>query len=80
MTPGIYNLTGSIVVSQNNTVVLGLGFPTLVSGNGLPCITVADYIGGVRLAGVLLEAGATHSKVLLQWGSTMTTSAETKYV
>ncbi len=79
MSPGIYNLTGSIVISQNNTVVLGLGFPTLVSGNGQPCIKVADFIGGVRLAGVLLEAGATHSQALLQWGSTVTTSTETRY-
>ena len=33
LTPGIYYLTNSILVTQPDTIVLGLGFPTLVPTN-----------------------------------------------
>lgn len=36
--PGIYNLNGSIVVNNPNTVLLGLGLATLIPANGKPCI------------------------------------------
>jgi hypothetical protein len=29
-TPGIYHLTNSILITQPDTIVLGLGFPTLI--------------------------------------------------
>ena len=36
------------------------------SGNA--CIEVADGVDA-RIAGILLDAGATHSDVLIRWGS-----------
>jgi hypothetical protein len=69
LTPGIYkNLNGSIVVSKPNTVILGIGFPTLIANNGNPCIVVNDNVGGVRISGILLQAGSHSTHALLQWG------------
>jgi len=67
LTPGIYKYSGSINVVNPDTVVLGLGYATLVSQSGTAAITVAD-VDGVQLAGLLIDAGPVHSPVLLQVG------------
>jgi len=41
------------MVTKSNTVVLGLGFATLISVGGTPGIVVGN-VDGVRIAGVLL--------------------------
>jgi hypothetical protein len=48
--------------------VLGLGFPTLVPENGVTAMTVAD-VTGVKLAGLLFDAGTVNSPVLLRVGT-----------
>lgn len=74
-TPGEYPLTEPLHISRPNTIVLGLGFPTLTPTTGQPAITTAD-VDGITLAGLLLEAGPTPSPELLRIGevSTVTTS------
>lgn len=49
-------------------VVLGLGFATLISANGNACIEVGD-VSGVRVAGLLLQAGPANTDTLLSVGS-----------
>ena len=66
-TPGIYHLDRSIDVKRADTVVLGLGFPTLVPDNGVTAMTIAD-VKGVKLAGLMFDAGSVNSPVLLQVG------------
>ncbi len=66
-TPGIYHLNQTINVTRPNTVVLGVGFPTLIPDNGTVPMTVAD-VDGVRLAGMFFDAGPVNSPVLLQVG------------
>ncbi|MHA6759448.1 adenylyl cyclase [Streptacidiphilus sp. PAMC 29251] len=66
-TPGVYALSGAIKVDRPGTVVLGLGLATLQATHGNSLIEVAD-VGGVTVAGVLLEAGAANSPVLLRVG------------
>jgi len=68
LTPGIYRLDGPIHVLRRDTVVLGLGFPTLVPKQGNVSMTVAD-VPGVKLAGLLFDAGTVNSPVLLQVGT-----------
>jgi hypothetical protein len=68
LTPGIYNLDQSIEVTRPDTVVLGLGFPTLIPENGIVSMTVANA-KGMMISGMLFDAGATNSPVLLQVGS-----------
>jgi hypothetical protein len=67
-TPGIYHLTHTIQVTRPDTVVLGLGFPTLIPENGNVAMTVAS-VRGVMLSGLLFDAGPVTSPVLLQVGT-----------
>lgn len=66
--PGIYNLEDSIKVTQADTVVFGMGLVTLVATTGKPCIEVGD-VDGVRVSGILFQAGEQNSDALLKWGS-----------
>jgi hypothetical protein len=66
-TPGVYNIDQTINVNNANTVVLGIGMPTLIPVNGVDTIHVAD-VDGVRIAGLLLDAGTTNSSTLLTVG------------
>jgi hypothetical protein len=68
LTPGVYQLNGSLLVTRPDTVVLGLGFPTLIPQTGTPALTVSD-VNGVRVAGLMFDAGPVQSPTLLQVGS-----------
>jgi hypothetical protein len=68
LTPGIYPLSGSIRITRPDTIVLGLGYATLVPQHGTPAITVAD-VDGVQLAGLVIDAGPVNSPVLVQLGN-----------
>ncbi|NED83516.1 coagulation factor 5/8 type domain-containing protein, partial [Streptomyces sp. SID11233] len=67
-TPGIYHLNKTVNVNRANTVVLGLGYATLIPDNGVTALKVAD-VDGVKLAGLLLDAGAVNSPSLLEVGT-----------
>jgi hypothetical protein len=66
-TPGVYHLNQTLNVTRANTVVLGLGLATLIPDNGITAMTVAD-VDGVKLAGLLIDAGTTNSPVLMEIG------------
>jgi len=66
-TPGIYHVDQTINVTKANTVVLGLGFATIIPDNGVVPMTVTD-VDGVKIAGLLFDAGPVNSPVLLQIG------------
>ena len=68
LTPGVYHLDQSINVTRPDSVVLGLGFPTLVPDNGVASMTVARA-KGMLISGIIFDAGPTNSPVLLQVGS-----------
>jgi hypothetical protein len=68
ITPGIYHLPESLKVTKPNTVILGLGYATLIPDNGAIAIDVAD-VDGVHLAGLLIEAGITESEALIRIGA-----------
>ncbi|MES4892363.1 coagulation factor 5/8 type domain-containing protein [Streptomyces sp. NPDC096012] len=67
LTPGVYHVDQPIRVDRANTVVLGLGYATLVPDNGSTVLKVAD-VDGVRLAGFLVDAGPVNSATLLEVG------------
>jgi hypothetical protein len=67
LTPGIYNLDQPIVVSRPDTVVLGQGFATLVPQDGNAAMIVLPN-NGVKLSGLLFDAGPVNSPVLLSVG------------
>jgi len=67
LTPGIYRLDKPLQVTLPNTIVLGLGIATLQPVAGNAAMSIAD-IDGVKLGGVLFDAGEKNSQVLLQLG------------
>ena len=66
-TPGVYPVDQTIAITRANTVVLGIGFATLQPVGGVTPMTVAD-VDGVRIAGLLFDAGTTNSAALLAIG------------
>ncbi len=67
VTPGIYVLGEAIKISRPGTVVVGLGYPSLVPATGKAAIEVGN-ITGVMLSGLIIDAGPTQSDVLVKIG------------
>ncbi|MET7424716.1 discoidin domain-containing protein [Dactylosporangium sp. NPDC005555] len=65
--PGVYHLNQTLNVTNPNTVILGEGYPTLIPDNGVNAMSVAD-VDGVKIAGVLFDAGTVNSDALLTIG------------
>ena len=68
LTPGVYNLERTIKVTRPHTVVLGLGFPTLIPENGSVSMKVSQG-EGMLISGIIFDAGTMTSPALLQVGS-----------
>ncbi|MFJ2415058.1 coagulation factor 5/8 type domain-containing protein [Streptomyces brevispora] len=66
-TPGVYHVDRTIDIDRANTVVLGLGLATIIPDNGVTAIKVSD-VDGVKLAGLLIDAGTTNSESLIEVG------------
>ncbi|NEB01251.1 RICIN domain-containing protein [Streptomyces sp. SID13726] len=67
VTPGVYHLDQTLEVNRPDTVVLGLGLATFVPDNGVTAMKVAD-VDGVKVAGVLFDAGTANSPTLMEVG------------
>ncbi|MFG2602797.1 RICIN domain-containing protein [Streptomyces sp. NPDC048514] len=74
VTPGVYHLDRTLRVTRPDTVVLGLGLATFVPDNGITAMTVAD-VDGVKVAGLLFDAGTTSSKTLVEVGPAGSTAS-----
>jgi hypothetical protein len=68
LTPGVYNLTNTLLITRSDTIVLGLGFPTLVPTNRHPALVISN-VPGVKVADIIFDAGATASPTLLEVGT-----------
>jgi hypothetical protein len=67
ITPGVYHMSEALHVTRPDTVVLGLGLASLIPDNGVSAIKVDD-VDGVKVAGVLIDAGTTNSNTLVEIG------------
>jgi hypothetical protein len=67
LTPGVYRLDRALRVNRPDTVVLGLGMPSLAPTGGDAALRIED-VDGVRIAGVLVDAGPVESAVLVEVG------------
>jgi len=65
--PGIYSLNESLKVVKTNQVLLGIGMATLIPPSGEPAIVVSN-VDGVRLAGLLVQAGSELVDTMVKWG------------
>lgn len=68
LTPGIYELDEPLLVTKEDTIVLGMGLATLLPTNGNACVKTAD-VSGLILAGILFDAGETEAENLLAVGA-----------
>ena len=68
LTPGVYDVDRSISVKRSDTVVLGLGVPTLTAVDGAVPMRIAD-VTGVDVAGLMIDAGTVNSPLLMQVGT-----------
>jgi F5/8 type C domain-containing protein len=73
-TPGVYHINQTLNITRAGTIVLGLGYPTIVNDGGVDAIHVAD-VDGVRLKGLLLDAGTTQANALLTIGTAGNTTS-----
>jgi len=67
LTPGVYSLDQPIRVVRRDTVVLGLGFATLVPQRGNAALIVVPS-DGVKVSGLIIGAGPVNSPVLMSVG------------
>ncbi len=67
-TPGIYKIKETLNVTKPNTVIIGLGLPTIIPQNGEIALATID-IPGVKLAGFMVDAGPKLSPTLIRIGS-----------
>jgi hypothetical protein len=68
LTPGVYDLDAPIVIPHPDTVVIGLGFATLIPQRGQPAMLAASN-SGVEISGLIFDAGPQTSPVLLSVGT-----------
>ncbi|WP_430785219.1 discoidin domain-containing protein [Actinoplanes sp. G11-F43] len=66
-TPGTYSLNDTIRVTRADTVVTGIGFPTLIPTGGVEAFNIAD-VDGVKVSGLTFDAGTTNSPTLMTVG------------
>ena len=76
VTPGVYHLNQTLQVNRPDTVILGLGLATLIPDNGITAMKVAD-VDGVKVAGLLFDAGTTNSPSLMEVGPTGSSATHT---
>ena len=67
-TPGVYEIDRKIDVKRKDTVVLGMGLATLTPTKGNLVMRLADA-PGIKLGGLMFDAGAENSYALLQVGT-----------
>jgi len=68
LTPGVYNVSTPLLISRPDTVVLGLGFATLIPEHGIIPMVVAPNTG-VKVSDLIFDAGPVNSPVLLSVGT-----------
>jgi hypothetical protein len=67
VTPGTYPINQTIQITRPETIVLGLGLATFRADNGIDAMHIAD-VAGVKVAGIMFDAGATNSNTLMRVG------------
>lgn len=67
-TPGMYTLEEPLHITRSGTILLGLGYATVIPGEGCETAILVDEVDGVTIASLMFDAHySSHS--LLQVGS-----------
>jgi hypothetical protein len=67
-TPGVYQLTEALHVTRADTIITGIGYPTLMPINGVNAVNVDD-VDGVRISNLLFDAGTVNTAAILTIGT-----------
>jgi hypothetical protein len=67
ITPGIYLLDKSIIITRPGTMIMGLGMASLMPENGNAVFEISD-VDGVTVCGLLIDAGSISSETLFRVG------------
>lgn len=70
-TPGIYNIEETLKVTKKDTIIYGMGLATLEASKGNVVMNVSDE-DGIKVCGLLFDAGEKESTTLLQVGDKKT--------
>lgn len=70
-TPGIYNIEETLKVTKKDTIIYGMGLATLETSKGNVVMNVSDE-DGIKVCGLLFDAGEKESTTLLQVGDKKT--------
>src|SRR4029453_6126126 len=68
LTPGIYNFSQTMVITNPDTIVLGMGLATIVPQTGIGPVKDQNVKGG-EISDVVFDAGPVNSPALLQIGN-----------
>lgn len=68
--PGMYHFAKPVRITRSGTVVMTLGYATLIPTAGQPALIIDSAAEGVRLSGFIFQAGKKKSKTLLLVGDT----------
>jgi len=68
LTPGIYDFSKTMVITNPDTIVLGMGLATIVPQHGIVPVKVQN-VKGVEISDVVFDAGPVNSPALLQIGN-----------
>lgn len=71
-TPGIYEVKNTIQVENPNTIIYGMGLATIAAVDGKAAMEISD-VPGVKMCGIIFEAGNQESESLLVIGKEKTT-------
>ena len=66
-TPGTYHAEEPILVSLDDTILLGTGMTSIIPDNEEAAMIIDDDVTGIKLAGIIFDAGE-HSEYLLKVG------------
>jgi len=70
LSPGIYHVDQTLLVTRKDQVVLGLGLATIIPDRGVTAMRTLD-VPGVVIAGIMFDAGAKRSDSLLTVGTSL---------
>ena len=76
-TPGIYNIKETLKVTKKDTIIYGMGLATLEASKGNVVMNVSDE-DGIKVCGLLFDAGEKESETLLQVGDKKTNVSHEK--
>jgi len=66
--PGVYHFADPVRITRSGTVVMTLGYATIIPTAGKPAMIIDSAAEGVRLSGFIFQAGKKKSDMLLLVG------------